>query len=169
MDESSSPLPMRNRTPACRRGHGQQRRYPAREAGSFAAAECYGRIDCPVWNSFAPRLHASFDLFGTGRTVLKAGWARFDHRRLIDPEVLGANQNVQTATTFTWRDLDGDRQWDAGEANLDPNGPDFISRSGFQNLVPNAEELQPKQDEFMASFEHELMANFGVRVTGIHS
>ena len=140
-----------------------------REAGSFAPAECYDRIDFPVWNSFAPRLHASFDLLGNGLTVLKAGWARFDHRRLIDPEVLGANQNVQTATTFLWRDLDGDRQWDLGEANLDPNGTDFVSRTGFQNLVPNPDERQPKQDEFMASLEHELMANFGVRVTGIHS
>ena len=140
-----------------------------REAGSFAPAECYGRIAFPIWNSFAPRLHASFDLFGTGRTVLKTGWARFDHRRLIDPEVLGANQNVQTGTTYTWRDLDGDRQWDLGEANLDPNGLDFVSRSGFQNLIPNPDERQPKQDEFMASFEHELVGNLGVRVTGIHS
>jgi hypothetical protein len=140
-----------------------------RVAGSFAVAECYNGVEFPVWNSLAPRLHFSFDLFGTGRTVLKAGWARFDHRRLIDPEVLGANPNVQTATTYTWRDLDRDNQWDAGEANLDPNGPDFVSRTGFQNLIPNPDELQPKQDELMASFEHELAANLGIRVTGIHS
>ena len=56
-----------------------------------------------------------------------------------------------------------------GEANLDPNGPDFISRTGFQNLIPNSQELQPKQDEFMASLEHQLGSNFGVRATGIHS
>lgn len=140
-----------------------------REAGSFAPAECYDRIDFPTWNSFAPRVHASFDLFGTGRTVVKTGWGRFDHRRLVDPEVLGANQNVQTATTYTWRDLDGDKQWDAGEANLDANGPDFVSRTGFQNLIPNQRELQPKQDELMGSLEHEIVANLGVRVTGIYS
>lgn len=140
-----------------------------REAGTYAAAECYEGVEFPIWNSFAPRAHASFDLFGTGRSVLKAGWGRFDHRRLIDPEVLGANPNVQTATTYTWRDLNGDRLWNPGESNLDPDGPDFISRTGFQNLVPNPNELQPKQDEFMASLEHEIVSNLGARVTAIHS
>jgi hypothetical protein len=140
-----------------------------RDEGAFAPAECFNRVDFPVWNSFAPRTHASFDLFSTGRTVIKGGWGRFDHRRLIDPEVLGANPNVQTATTYTWRDLDNDKQWDVGESNLDPTGLDFVSRTGFQNLIPNPNELQPKQDEFMASIEHELIANLGVRLTGIHS
>jgi outer membrane receptor protein involved in Fe transport len=140
-----------------------------REAGTYAPAECYERVEFKTWNSFAPRVAASYDLFGTGKTVAKAGWARFDHRRLIDPEVLGANPNVQTATTFTWRDLNGDRMWQPGESNLDPNGPDFVSRTGFENLIPNPNELQPKQDEFMASIEHELMPNLGVRLTGIHS
>jgi hypothetical protein len=140
-----------------------------RVAGTFAPAECYQRIDFKTWNSFAPRVAASFDVFGTGRTVAKGGWARFDHRRLVDPEVLGANANVQTATTYTWRDLNGDRKWQPGESNLDPNGPDFVSRTGFQNLVPNANELQPKQDEFMGSLEHEIVDNLGIRVTGIYS
>ena len=140
-----------------------------REKGTYAPAACYEGVEFPVWDSFAPRVHASFDLFGSGRTVLKAGWARFDHRRLVDPEILGANPNVQTATTYTWRDLDGDKVWDAGESNLDPNGPDFVSRTGFQNLVPNPKELQPKQDEFMASVEHEVISNLGARITAIRS
>ena len=93
-----------------------------REQGTYAPAECYDRIDFKTWNSFAPRAAASFDIFGTGKTVAKAGWARFDHRRLVDPEVLGANANVQTATTYTWRDLNGDLVWQPGESNLDPTG-----------------------------------------------
>jgi hypothetical protein len=140
-----------------------------REAGVFAPAECYAAVQFPIWNSFAPRLHASLDVFGKGRTVIKGGWGRFDHRRLIDPEVLGANRNVQTSTTWTWHDANANKLWDPGEVNLDPNGPDYVSTTGFSNLVPNPNELQPKQDEFTLSLEHELMANFGIRVNGIYS
>ena len=140
-----------------------------REAGQFAVAQCYDAIQFPIWNSFAPRLHASLDVFGRGRTVVKGGWGRFDHRRLIDPEVLGANQNVQTSQTWTWHDTNNNKLWDPGEVNLDPNGNDYVSTSGFSNLIPNPNELQPKQDEFTLSLEHELMANFGVRINGIYS
>ena len=123
----------------------------------------------PIWNSFAPRLHASLDLFGKGRTVVKGGWGRFDHRRLIDPEVLGANRNVQTSQTWTWHDINGNKLWDPGEVNLDPNGSDYVSTAGFSNLIPNPNELQPMQDEFTLSLEHELMPDFGVRVNGIYA
>ena len=140
-----------------------------REAGQFAAAECYPTVQFPIWDSIAPRVHASFDVFGKGKTVVKGGWGRFDHRRLIDPEVLGANKNVQTETRWTWHDNNNNKLWDAGEVLLDPNGVDYVSTTGFQNLVPNPNELQPKQNEYTLSLEHELAANFGIRVNTIYS
>jgi hypothetical protein len=140
-----------------------------REAGQFAVAQCYSPVQFPVWNSFAPRIHASLDLFGRGRTVVKGGWGRFDHRRLIDPEVLGANQNVQTSQTYTWHDTNNNKLWDPGEVNLNTNGPDYVSTAGFSNLIPNPNALQPMEDEVTLSLEHELMANFGVRVNYIYA
>ena len=101
-------------------------------------------------------------MFGNGQTVVKGGWGRFDHRRLIDPEVLGANKNVQTEQRWTWHDTNNNKLWDAGEVLLDPNGLDYVSTTGFSNLIPNANELQPKQDEFTLSLEHELMAELRV-------
>ena len=35
--------------------------------------------------------------------------------------------------------------------------------------MPNADEKQPKSDEFSLSIERELVSNFAVKVVGIHS
>jgi hypothetical protein len=122
----------------------------------------------------APRAHVAFDVTGDGRTVVKGGWGRFDHKRLIDPEILQANPNVQIAINWTWHDLNGDRLYQPGEVNLDPNGPDFVGFSGsgnstFSAAVANPDEKEPKEDEFMASIERELMPNFGVRLTSVYT
>jgi len=140
-----------------------------RDAADFAAAECWPKVQMNVWDSVAPRLHAAFDLFGNGKTVVKGGWGRFDYMREQIPELISTNRNNPTTTTWTWRDRNGNRNYDAGEVNLDPNGPDFQGLSGTTDAVPNPNEKQPRTDEFSLTLERELMANWGVRVTGIYS
>jgi hypothetical protein len=65
--------------------------------------------------------------------------------------------------------LNNNRNYDRGEVNLDPNGPDFRAISGVTDAVPNPDEPQPKSDEFSGTFERELVANWGMRVTGVYA
>jgi hypothetical protein len=150
-----------------------------REAASFPSdvmfpARCFDTVQLPIQNSLVPRLHAAYDLSGDGRTVLKGGWGRFAFRREV---ALGARYDPLAITygIFAWRDVNRNNDWDLGETNRDPNGPDFIETAANEfgalppRFVPNPNEKQVMFDEFNVSFEHELMANFSVRATGIYS
>ena len=155
-----------------------------REFATVFPAECFPRKELGSWNPVAPRLHAAYDLTGDGRTVVKGGWGRFwaMHDRL---ELDVANPNARKEARYRWRDLNNNRYFDAGETNLDLNGPDFVSISipgaayvvegpgGDANvstlgLVNNPDLKEQGSDEFMISLERELIANFAMRVTGLY-
>ena len=110
-----------------------------------------------------PRVHAAYDLTNDGKTVIKGGWGRFAAMRGVD-EANYVNPMVMSSTTFRWRDLNGNRDYDAGEVNLDPNGPDFVSQTGFTSgSILNPDEKAPITDEFSASIERQLFPDFAVR------
>ena len=139
----------------------------------FGPAQCFPRVDFNTWNTIAPRTSFAYNIGGAGKTVLKWGWGRYDHLRQID-ELQPANQNIATTTTWTWRDLNNNRNYDPGEVNLDPNGPDFVSAavrdSGvFGNGVANPDEKEPKVDQFELSLERELATNLAVRMSTLYS
>jgi hypothetical protein len=128
---------------------------------------CFDKSQFNIWKSVVPRLHAAYVL-GGGRTVLKGGWGRFAHMRMLDPEVANVDPNLAGVARYLWRDPNGNGLYDAGETNLDPNGPDFVSQTSA-NYTTNPNEKMPMSDEFSLSLERELMANFGVRVTGVYA
>jgi hypothetical protein len=139
-------------------------------------ARCWPKVQMKIFDSFVPRLHAAYDLTADGKTVVKGGWGRFMLMRYTDQTQI-ANHNQANLSTYVWRDLNNNGEYEAGEVNLDPNGPDYLSTAqagigggGTTSLgVPNPNEKQPGTDEFSLSLEREVMANFAVRVSGIYS
>jgi hypothetical protein len=150
-----------------------------REAASFPSdvmfpARCFARVEQPILNLVVPRLQAAYALTDDGKTVVKGGWNRYGFRREINP-FARFDPNAITYGIFAWRDLNGNNNWDLGETNRDPNGPDFIETRGNEfgalppRFVPNPDEKQVIFDELSVNLERELMANLSVRVTGIYS
>jgi hypothetical protein len=140
-------------------------------AGQFSMiypAASYPQVDVTSWNTFVPRLRATYDLTGDGKTVIKGGWGRFAAIRGAD-DANYVNRNVIGSTTFFWHDLNGNRNYDPGEVNLDTNGLDFVSQTGTTQAILNRDEKPPLSDEFSASLERQLFPDFALRVTGIYS
>ena len=139
------------------------------QATDFSAAQCFAKVQMPVWSTFSPRLHAAWDVLGDGKTVLKGGWGLFANLRDILPELTRVARNNSQTTTWTWHDLNGDKMYQPGEVNLDPNGSDFRSIAGVTNGIVNPNEPQPKSEEFSLSFERELRWNWGFRATTVYA
>ena len=137
-------------------------------------AQCFDKVPFKTYKALSPRLRAAYDLAGNGKTVVKGGWGRYHKLRYTD-ELQTANRNVITTTLYRWRDLNGNRNYDPGETNLNLNGPDFLSQTlsgqggALANGVANLDETQPYTDEYSVQFERELMPNFAMRLTGAHS
>ena len=75
----------------------------------------------------------------------------------------------QESTSFVWRDLNGNRNYDAGEVNLDPNGADYVSQTGTTTAILNSNESTPITNEFSVSLERQLAQNMAIRVSGIYT
>jgi len=78
---------------------------PATEmpAGPFVPARSFPATkDSPNFSNLSPRLGAAYDLFGNGKTALKASLGRFTPYAIAAVDVPAANQAA--STTRTWND-----------------------------------------------------------------
>ena len=149
--------------------------------GQFAdlfPSASYPQINVTSWNTFAPRLHATYSLTRDGKTVIKGGWGRFVGIHGAD-DAAYLNKNQVTSSTFLWHNsgftgascvaAETCPNYTPGEVNLNPNGPDFVSSTGTVQGILNPNEKPPLSDEFSASIERELTPGFAVRFTAIYS
>jgi hypothetical protein len=133
-------------------------------------AECFDEVEQTAYNTWAPRIRAAFDLSGTGKTVIKGGWGRYQQMRYADQVDMVA-KNVIYSAYYRWRDLNQNANYDAGEVNLNPNGSDFLFfeavRGVLLGAVPNPDEKAPYTDEYMVQFEQQLTSTLAIRATGV--
>ena len=118
--------------------------------GTFVEAfpeNCNPEVQPNIFNSVSPRVHAALDVTGDGRSVIKGGYGQFVHLRSTGAEINNFNKNGQRTMTYDWRDLNGDRDYDPGEVNLSPTGPDYRSGGAQLNAFLNPDEKIPGAED----------------------
>jgi hypothetical protein len=129
-------------------------------AGTFVGERSFPKTDVYDFNfNIAPRVGISYDLFGNGRTAVKAYYGRFYNQ--FGSEIAEAvNQNARINVTVPWNDTNSNLQFDPGELNLS-------SFTGFNAVFPrvDADASRPYSDEFNVGVDHQLLRDFGVSVS----
>jgi len=113
----------------------------------------------PNWKNVAPRLSLTYDVGGKGKTAIRAAAARYYY-------VIGTgtpnsvNPNFASSETYAWNDANRDLVFQDGERGA------FQARAGslFTSFDPNVK--RPRTDELSLGFDHELIPNLKVSITG---
>ena len=113
-----------------------------------------------VWNNWGPRLGFSADLFGDGKTVLKANYGQF----WFYPSVNfgnGVNPNPSGwFVRYPWSDGNRNGYWDPGEENRSV----VLSQRGGSASTRMDPDLQNQFVRQVSAYvEREVAPNFGVR------
>jgi hypothetical protein len=143
---------------------------PARrsEAGRWVPARDYDKLDdVPNFRDISPRLGAAYDLFGNGRTALKASVGRYVQNINTDIARNNAPSWAEvTSTTRTWNDLNRDLIPQDNEL-----GPSSNLRFGTRTIGTRSDEevrtgFGNRQYNWQVSavLQHELRPGLGLNV-----
>ncbi|MGB2714008.1 MAG: TonB-dependent receptor [Vicinamibacterales bacterium] len=143
-------------------------------APTLLAAQCTEAYDSPVdFSDVAPRLSATYDLFGTGKTALKASYAMYFEQGV---GTSGVRSNTGTlnltfgfpsgTNTSRWSDANGDHIVQGNELSGTPPLPARYNLANGQ-LDPNFNEIDPhlknnRTREVVLGVDHELLPNLGI-------
>ena len=112
-----------------------------------------------VWNNIGPRLGASYDLTGKGKTVVKVNYGKYwlypaaDFANNVNPNPVTWRQ------VYTWRDLNTNGRWDPGEQQ---GSPTSVS-GGTASTIYDPDIRNTFAHQAMVFLEHEAAPNLGVR------
>ena len=150
---------------------------------SVFPGQCVTETEFKIWQPVTPRTFVSYDVTGNGRTVLKGGWGLYAHERGFD-ELALVNTLNESETQFLWRDLNRDRTFQVGEANLDTTcnvgavGCDYVAgptittpgvTATLSNGVLNPDEKEPMYHDANVALEQQLSSTLAVRFMTLYS
>jgi hypothetical protein len=126
----------------------------------------------PLWHDFGPRVSATYDVSGRGKTVLKASWGKY-----LDQINTGTppNPNANINQVYGWNDLNGDFLFQPGNATwngLTYVGGEFgawqqtnnLALAAFDQSVP-----RPYRYESTIGIDHEMFPNILLTVSYFHT
>ena len=127
---------------------------PATPSGWIPERTFAAVAHAPTWTDLNPRVGASYDLFGTGRTALKASAARYVGQ--MNANVAAATNPVITSVnsvTRTWNDINRDYVPNCDLGNFNENG----------ECGPIADANFGKNNPRATRYDDDVLRGFGVR------
>jgi hypothetical protein len=145
-------------------------------AGPFTGSRSYpGVNDLPNYNDLSPRVGASFDVFGNGKTAVKASWGRY----LAglgggDAQSLAPAATVNISTDRLWTDTNGNFVPDCNLTNPAANGecgpilnPGFGQARSTTQWADSARRgwgVREFAYQYSVALQHELRQGLGLTV-----
>jgi hypothetical protein len=108
-------------------------------AGTLVGARTFPEVPCvPCWNDFTPRLGASYDLRGNGKTAIKFGIGRYVQQQAVSLAQAADPANVNASTTRSWTDSNHDFVPDCDLENTAANGEcGKVANTHFGQNIPS--------------------------------
>jgi hypothetical protein len=128
-------------------------------AGSFVGERSFPRNDVFDFGpNIQPRIGVTYDVFGNGKTAVKAYYGRF-YNQFGSEIAQTANPNALAKQAVSWTDSNGNRALDPGELGAFTGFP----RGLFPSVDSGA--TRPYSEEINAGIEQQLANNFAVGVS----